>query len=107
MDETKVGNQSDGGEGEVRQRGEQRQTEKRWRSANAALNTADDDSFTHVPVMFGWLDPDEQRTRGTYLEEVSEEDYPEVDEVYPLAKGPARLIPRRSNRKGVRRRATK
>jgi hypothetical protein len=73
--------------------------EKRWRTQKAILNTADDDSFTQIPIMFGWLDPDEQRIRGSYLEEISEEEYPDPDEIYPVAKGPARIIPKISSDK--------
>jgi len=103
MDEVKAGDRNESGKDEGHRSGGRRRTEKRWRSAKTVLNTADDDSFTHVPIMFGWLDPDEQRIRGTYLEQVSEEEYPEVDELYPPTKGPARIIPRRSEAKGNQR----
>jgi hypothetical protein len=36
-------------------------------------NTAEEATFVEIPVRFGWLDPDEQRRRGRYLEEITEE----------------------------------
>ncbi len=43
-------------------------------SKDLLYDTAEDDEFVEIPMRFGWLDPEEQKKRVRYLEEIADKE---------------------------------